>query len=65
MKAFKIVAILGLLATALGPILTFTGTIDVETNKKVMLAGMIVWFLGATPWLGSNKLQPADSQVEI
>lgn len=65
MKAFKTIAILGLTATALGPVLVFTGTIDMETNRKLMLAGMIVWFLGATPWLGSSKLQPADTEVEI
>ncbi|MEP4079379.1 hypothetical protein [Haloferula sp.] len=65
MKALKAIAILGLIATATGPILTFTGSIDVETNKKIMLAGMITWFLGATPWLGSNKLEPTDSEVEI
>lgn len=65
MKAFKAIAIVGLLATAAGPFLTYTGSIDVEMNKKVMLGGMILWFLGATPWLGSSKLQPADSQVEI
>lgn len=65
MKAFKALAWLGLATTALGPILVFTGAIDVPTNKTIMLAGMIVWFLGATPWLGSNKLQPSDKEVEI
>jgi Na+/proline symporter len=65
MKAFKALAILGLVATGLGPLLVFTGTIDVGTNKVVMLAGMLVWFLGATPWLGSSKLQPSDREVEI
>lgn len=65
MKIFKAIALGGLLLTAAGPILTFTGAVDIETNKKLMLIGMIVWFLGATPWLGSNKLQPADTQVEI
>lgn len=65
MKTFKAIAVLGLAATALGPILAFTGVIEFETNKQVMVVGMIVWFLGATPWLGSNKLEPADTQVEI
>ena len=65
MKPFKILAILGLAATGIGPLLVFTGTLDVPTNKWVMLAGMIVWFVGATPWLGSDKLQPTDKQVEI
>ena len=65
MKAFKAIAIVGLLATALGPILMFTGSVDVDTNKTIMLAGMIVWFIGGIPWLGSNKLQPTDKEVEI
>ncbi len=65
MKVFKIIALLGLVATAAGPVLTFTGGIDVPTNKIVMLAGMVVWFIGATPWLGGRNLQPADKEVEI
>ena len=65
MKAFKAIAVIGLLATALGPILMFTGSIDLDTNKLVMLAGMIVWFIGGIPCLSSNKLQPTDSEVEI
>lgn len=65
MKIFKAIALCGLLATALGPILMFTGTIDVEANKVVMLIGMIIWFIGGVPWLGSNKLQPTDKEVEI
>ena len=66
MKAVtRIIAWTGLATTALGPILTFTGAIGVETNKIVMIAGMIVWFVGATPWLGAKKIQPADTQVEI
>ncbi len=65
MKALKAIAIIGLLATAIGPILVFTGATDVDTNKNIMLGGMIAWFLGATPWLGSQKLEPTDSEVEI
>lgn len=62
---FKSIAILGLIITAIGPILTLTGNVDVELNKKIMLTGMILWFIGGVPWLGGRKLQPADSQVEI
>ena len=65
MKALKAIAILGLIATAIGPILVFTGSTDVETNKTIMLAGMVAWLIGATPWLGSRKLRPSDSEVEI
>ncbi len=62
---FKIGGLVGLLLTALGPILVFTGVIDVDRNKLVMLAGMVIWFLFGTPWLSARKLQPTDSQVEI
>ena len=57
MKPFKIIGLLGLATTAMGPILTFAGTIDVPTNKTVMLVGMIVWFIGGTPWLGRRALR--------
>ncbi len=65
MNPFKIIGLLGLATTAIGPLLVFTGTLEVATNKLVMLIGMIVWFLGATPWLGTTKLQPSDKEVEI
>lgn len=65
MNPFKVIGLFGLATTAIGPILTFTGTIDVSTNKLVMLVGMIVWFVGGTPWLGTQKLQPTDKEVEI
>lgn len=65
MKALKAIALLGLAATAAGPVLTFAGTIPLDTNKIVMIVGMILWFVGATPWLGTTKLQPTDTQVEI
>lgn len=62
---FKTIAMVGLLLTAAGPILVFTGAIDVPTNKTLMLVGMAVWFIGAIPWLGAKPLQPSDDQVEI
>ncbi len=63
--AFITIALMGLITTAMGPILTYAGLIDVETNKFIMLIGMIVWFVGGIPWLGAKDLQPADKQVEI
>lgn len=62
---FKIVAIIGLLLTIAAPVLAVTGSIDLERNKTLMFIGMIVWFLGATPWLAFNKLKPSDKEVEI
>lgn len=62
---FIVTALMGLITTAMGPILTFSGLIDVNTNKFVMLIGMIFWFIGGIPWLGRKDLQPADKEVEI
>ena len=62
---FKIIAIIGLLLTIAAPILAVTGTIDLDRTKTLMFIGMIVWFLGATPWLAFNKLKPSDKEVEI
>lgn len=65
MNPLKLTALLGLATTAIGPILTFAGTIDHPANKTVMIVGMILWFAGATPWLGTPKLQPTDKQPTI
>lgn len=51
----KITALVGLLLTAAGPVLTYLSVIDIEKNKLIMLIGMIIWFIGATPWLGSDR----------
>lgn len=53
MKAlYKPLALGGLLLTLLAPILLLTGAIDVPTVKLIMTIGMVLWYLGATPWLG-------------
>jgi|GEM_PF-549892 len=63
---FKISALIGLALTILPPVLLFMGMIDsLDTTKTVMLIGMIVWYAGATPWLGLEKLEPTDLEVEI
>lgn len=55
----------GLALTTAGPVLVFTGHLGVETNKTVMLAGMIIWFVGAVPWLGGREIRTSDKEVEI
>jgi hypothetical protein len=65
MKAFKAIALGGLVLTTVAPIMMFTGAIDLDTNKTLMLIGMIVWFIGATPWLGSNKPAGSDSKSDL
>jgi len=53
MKAlYKPLALGGLLLTLLAPILLLTGAINLGTVKVLMIIGMILWYLGATPWLG-------------
>lgn len=64
-KLAKIFALLGLALTVLAPILAAFGTIDLSQTKTAMFIGMLVWFIGATPWLGFKKLKPSDTEVEI
>ena len=44
---FKAIAVIGLLLTAGAPTLTFLGAIDVTLDKKLLAAGMILWFAAA------------------
>jgi hypothetical protein len=65
-KFLKPVALIGLALTILPPLLLFAGAMDsLSLVKNLMLAGMIVWYVAATPWLAFQKLQPSDSEVEI
>ncbi len=65
-KLFKPVALIGLLLTILPPILLFVGAVDsLPLVKNLMFAGMIIWYIAATPWLAFQELQPSDSEVEI
>ena len=64
-KFFKPVALIGLALTILPPILLFVGMIGLPLTKGIMLAGMIVWYLAATPWLAFQELKPSDTEVEI
>ena len=55
-KFSKPLAILGLLLTLLPPVLLFLGAgICLGTTKNTMIAGMLLWFAGATPWLAFRK----------
>ena len=62
---YKIIALVGLVLTIVPPILTTMGMIDLALTKTLALLGMILWFLGATPWLAFKKLKPIDTEVEI
>lgn len=69
MKAlYKPLALGGLILTILPAILLLTNAIDVPTVKVMMTIGMILWYLGATPWLGighKEEIPGEDTRAEI
>ena len=65
-KLLKPVALIGLALTILPPLLLFVGAVEsLALTKNLMLAGMIIWYVAATPWLAFQKLKPSDLEVEI
>lgn len=60
---FKPLALGGLALSLLSPILLFANAINFDLMKLLMLVGMILWYLGATPWLGfgGKSSESADS----
>ncbi len=51
----SILAAAGLTLTLIPSILTFTGQIDIQMNKWLMLIGMILWFSTASFLLKPKK----------
>ena len=47
--------LIALLATVVPSILVYTGTIDLETHKTIMAAGMVLWFITAPFYMRSKK----------
>lgn len=62
---FVILAVLGLGMSIISPVLTFLDVFTVALNKTLLFFGMLLWFIGAIPWLGREKLEVIDTQVEI
>jgi len=52
----KTISYLGLTLTVLAPVLVWNGTISIETNKILLIIGMILWFGTAILWI---KHEPA------
>jgi hypothetical protein len=63
-KTFKIIALLGIALTGLAPLLFFFGTIELSLNKSLLLVGMILWIIGATPWLGMEAKESIPGEDE-
>lgn len=51
----KITSLLGLLLTALPPIMYFMDQIALSSCKTLMVIGMIAWFVSAPFWINSSK----------
>lgn len=52
---YPIIALSGLALTIIPPAIHLFGTLDLKLTFNLMTAGMIVWILGATPWLAFKK----------
>jgi hypothetical protein len=52
---YRLMAIAGLTITLVPPILCYAGFMDEERMKLIMFLGTLLWFSGATPWLGKKK----------
>ncbi len=46
-----ILAFAGLALTLIPSVFVFTGTLPIETNKMLMAAGMLLWFVVAPFWI--------------
>lgn len=64
-KLFPIIAILGLALTILPSVIHLFGDLSVKTTFQLMAVGMVLWYAGATPWLGQAEPTPADKEVQI
>ncbi|MDF1714027.1 MAG: hypothetical protein P1U90_17455 [Akkermansiaceae bacterium] len=55
MKFLPLVALSGLGLTIVPPLLHLLADLSRDTTFTLMAAGMIVWYLAATPWLAFKK----------
>ncbi len=59
---WRVLAGLGFGLTAIPPILLAAGAIGIPLNSALMLAGMVLWFAGATPLFSRPGTGPADKK---
>ena len=50
----KIISFAGLALTLIPATLVYLGNIDLDTNKTLMFAGTICWFLTAPYWMNKT-----------
>jgi hypothetical protein len=47
----KTLSLIAILMTIVPSILVFNGNLDLETNKKIMTVGMLLWFAVTPFWM--------------
>ena len=47
----KMISYVGLIVTVVPSMLVFSGMVELETHKVMMLIGMILWFITAPFWM--------------
>jgi len=53
---YKIIAVTGLLLTLIPAYLHYTGIWSGQYMKTMVFIATVIWFIGATPWLGKKKV---------
>ena len=64
-KLLPALSMVGLGLTIVPPAIHLFAELALKTTFNLMTAGMIVWYLAATPWLGRRDLRPSDTEVQI
>lgn len=52
---YGFLGIAGLTLLIVAAIMHFTGQIESDRMKDLMLVGTVIWFAGAIPWLGKKR----------
>lgn len=55
MKFLPIIALICLALTIVPPLVHLFGDLSEKMTFTLMGVGMVIWYLAATPWLGSKK----------
>jgi hypothetical protein len=51
---YPIIGLAGLLLLLIPSIMHFSGRMEIDQMKDLMLIGTLLWFAGAIPWLGKK-----------
>ena len=55
-KLLIVLSIIGLLLTIVPSILVFTGDLTLQSNKNIMIVGMVLWFATASIWMKEDDV---------